>query len=476
MTGIRQRHSRACRSRDGARCNCKPSYEAWVYLKREDRKVRKTFPTLAAAKTWRTDALRASNRGQLRAPTALTVRQAAEELIGGMRDGSIPTRSGSRYKPSAVRSYDEALRLRILPALGDRRLSDVTRADVQDIADRLTAEGLAASTVSNQLDPLRVIYRRAIRRDLVSVDPTKGLELRKPDGRRDRIASPEEARELLDALHESDRAIWATALYAGLRLGELRALRWTDVGLDARVIRVERGWDAKEGEQAGKSAAARRTVPLIGRLAPYLAVHKLATGRDGDALVFGATAEVPFEPSTVNRRALAAWGWKSGRNPDPEGPRTIALKAREDALDRIGLHECRHTFASLLIASGGEREGHLDDHGTCDHRDHLRHLRSPAPRRRGRGARSARQLPRPARRWAAPARGGVRRRRSGRPRAPLHGSVHGGCARAPGPLSCSVLLPAVRPHGCTGGESFYGRAFDTGRRLHRLAERLQDRP
>jgi integrase len=350
--GIRPRHSRACRSRGGQRCNCTPSYEGWVYLKREDRKVRKSFPTQATAKAWRADAVRAAGRGQLKAPTTLTVRAAAEELIAGMRDGSIPTRSGGRYKPSAVRSYDEALRLRILPELGDRRLSDVTRTDVQGIADRLTGEGLAASTVSNQLDPLRVIYRRAIRRDLVSVDPSKGLELRKPDGRRDRIASPEEARELLGALHESDRAIWATALYAGLRHGELRALRWADIDIEGRVIRVERGWDAKDGEQDGKSAAARRTVPLITRLTPYLAAHKLATGRDDEALVFGATAEDPFEPSTVRRRALAAWGWKTGPNPEPNGPRRITVKARPDALERIGLHEARHTFASVMIAAG----------------------------------------------------------------------------------------------------------------------------
>lgn len=374
--GIRARHARTCRSRDGGRCNCTPSYEAWVYLKREERKVRKTFSSQLAAKTWRADALRAAGRGEMRAPTALTVRQAASELVEGMRDGSIPTRSGSRYKPSAVRSYDEALRRRILPAIGGRRLSDVTRADVQALADRLTAEGLSASTVSNQLDPLRVIYRRAIRRDLVSVDPTKGLELRKPDGKRDRIASPGEARELLDALKEPDRAIWATALYAGLRLGELRALRWSDIDLDARVIRVERGWDAKEGEQAGKSAAARRTVPLIARLAPYLAAHKLATGRDGDALVFGATADAPFEPSTVNRRALAAWGWKSIRNPEPEGPRRIYAKG-PDALERIGLHECRHTFALLLIASGANAKalskimGHATISITFDTYGHL---------------------------------------------------------------------------------------------------------
>jgi integrase len=351
-TGIRARHSRSCRSRDGGRCNCRPSWEAAVFSKRDGRKVRKCFPTLAAAKAWRADALHALNRGRLRVPAATTVRQAAEELLAGMRDGSIPTRSGGRYKPSAIRGYERALRLRILPALGDMRLIDVARADVQDVADRLTAEGLAASTVQNVLDPLRVIYRRAIRRDLVAADPTKGLELRRPDGRRDRIASSDEARELLDALPEKDRALWATALYAGLRRGELRALRWSDVDVDGRVIRVERGWDDEEGEQHGKSRAANRTVPLIARLAPILAAHKLATGRDGDELVFGATPDEPFTPSTVRRRALAAWGWNEAVNPKPDGPKTAWIKARGDALDPLGLHEARHTFASLMIAAG----------------------------------------------------------------------------------------------------------------------------
>ena len=60
--------------------------------------------------------------------------------------------------------------------------------------------------------------------------------------------------------------------------------------------------------------------------------HKLRTGRDGDALVFGATGERPFEPSTVRRRALAAWA--------------------HAGLAPIGLHEARHSYASLLIAAG----------------------------------------------------------------------------------------------------------------------------
>ena len=328
--GIRARHARACRSHDDGRCGCRPSWEAFVYLKREDRKLRKTFPTLAAAKAWRADALSASSRGRLRAPTTLTVRQAADELLAGMRDGAIPTRSGGRYKPAAIRGYERSLRLRVLPELGDSRLSDVTRADVQELADCLTAQGLSASTVQNTLDPLRVIFRRAIRRDVVAVDPTKGLELRRPSGRRERIASPDEAAALLDALPDADRALWATALYAGLRRGELRALRWSDVDVAARVIRVERGWDDEEGEQDGKSRAAQRTVPLIERLAPILATHKLATGRDGDELVFGVTGSEPFQPSNVRRRALTAWKGKG---------------------EPIGLHEARHTFASLMIAA-----------------------------------------------------------------------------------------------------------------------------
>ena len=303
---MRPRHSRSCRSRAGERCNCRPAWEAFVYLKREGKKLRKTFATQAAAKAWRADAIAAANRGKLRSPTQTTLRQAADAFITGARDGSIPNRSGRRYKPATIRGYERALRLRVLPELGDMRLGEIARADVQDFADRLTGEGLSASTVQNTLDPLRKVFDRAVRRDLVVVDPTEGLELRRPDGRRDRIASPAEAAVLLAALADDERAIYATAMSAGLRRGELRALRWADVDLPGRRIRVERGFDDVEGEQDGRSDAARRTVPILDMLARELAAQKLRTGRDGEALVFGVEPDVPFDPSTVRRRALAA--------------------------------------------------------------------------------------------------------------------------------------------------------------------------
>lgn len=55
-TGIRKRHSQECPGRDGGRSACNAGWEASVFSKRDGKKIRKTFPTKAAAKTWRDDA------------------------------------------------------------------------------------------------------------------------------------------------------------------------------------------------------------------------------------------------------------------------------------------------------------------------------------------------------------------------------------------------------------------------------------
>ena len=73
-------------------------------------------------------------------------------------------------------------------------------------------------------------------------------------------------------------------------------------------------------------------MPIVKPLARELAAHKLRSGRDDDALVFGMTPTHPFDPSGVRRRALSAWA--------------------AAGLEPISLHEGRHTCASGLIASG----------------------------------------------------------------------------------------------------------------------------
>jgi hypothetical protein len=145
--GIGVRHSRSCASRAGRYCNCEPSYQAHVWSKRDGKRIRKTFPTLAAARTWRTDAKKALQDGKMRAPSPETLRVAGDALVAGMKDGSVRKRGGEPYKPSVIRSYENVLTKRVYPDLGAVRVSDLQRRDLQALADRLAGNGLDASTI-----------------------------------------------------------------------------------------------------------------------------------------------------------------------------------------------------------------------------------------------------------------------------------------------------------------------------------------
>ena len=205
--GIRERHSKVCASNEGRRCNCEQSFEAFVFSRRDGRKIRRTFRNRDEAKAWRHDALVSLRKGSLRARNPLTVKQAADAWIAGAKAGAIRNRSGAIYKPSAIRSYDDALKARVLPALGGYRLADLRRQDVQRFAERLLGEGLDPSTIKKALMPLRAIYRRHVALGDVAVSPTDGLHLPAAEGRRDRIVSPTEAAKLIAALRPDDRAL-----------------------------------------------------------------------------------------------------------------------------------------------------------------------------------------------------------------------------------------------------------------------------
>ena len=133
-------------------------------------------------------------------------------------------------------------------------------------------------------------------------------------------------------------------------------LRCEDVDLKANRITVGRSWDVKTGPIEPKSQAGKRTVPIASVLRESLIAHRFLTGR-AEGLVFGRTAERPFEPVTLAERAVRAW-----------------TKAE---LQRITLHECRHTFASLMIAAGVNAKavssymGHASVMITLDRYGHL---------------------------------------------------------------------------------------------------------
>ena len=131
------------------------------------------------------------------------------------------------------------------------------------------------------ITPLRAIYARPQQLGDVQTNPMPGLALpsvhrASASSRRDRSRSS----AILARVARNDRALWATAIYAGLRRGEMNALRPEDVDLAAGVIHVRRGWDAVEGEIEPKSARSRRRVPIPAALRDHLVERRLdADGR-----------------------------------------------------------------------------------------------------------------------------------------------------------------------------------------------------
>jgi integrase len=96
-------------------------------------------------------------------------------------------------------------------------------------------------------------------------------------------------------------------------------------------------------------------VPIAAALREHLLDHKLRTRSEG--LVFGRDGHKPFDQSSARKRALSAW--------------------RSASLAPITLHECRHTFASLMIAAGVNAKalstymGHANIAITLDRYGHL---------------------------------------------------------------------------------------------------------
>ncbi len=130
---------------------------------------------------------------------------------------------------------------------------------------------------------------------------------------------------------------WSTA-----RCGQLRSTPGCDSASCGRSggsrsiwssarIHVIRAWDPHEGFIEPKSKAGRRVVPIARILRDHLLEHTTRV-EPGIELVFCRAEGKPFDPASINRWARRAW--------------------KAAGLRGIGLHECRHTFASLLIAAG----------------------------------------------------------------------------------------------------------------------------
>jgi site-specific recombinase XerD len=283
---------------------------------------------------------------------------------------------------STARRYRQSLKWQIEPStLGRMRIRQVQKKQVEAWIEVLIAqkpqnndsESLNPHSIRNAFAPLRMAFNIAVTDGLIPKNPCKGVELPQPDDEEIRPLSPEEVNVLFELLNTSEQgkrhrntALYHVAIRCGLRQGELLGLRWKDIDLEKRELRVAGQLKDKAHSTRGKTPNARRAVPLSADTVEALHWHK---------------------QNQEEERAIKSESWNAAKlvfvseNGTPLGPSNVdrqfdALLKRAQLPD-ICFHGLRHTYVALSIAAGvdlytvSRRMGHNSITVTADKYGHL---------------------------------------------------------------------------------------------------------
>ena len=255
-------------------------------------------------------------------------------------------------RESTAENYAHLVRCYVMPILGTRPLIKLTPADVRAFLVELgrtnsrDGKPLSARTVQYAHSVLRRALTEAIREELVTRNVAALVAPPRVPHRDVAYLDPEQARQLLVAAR-NDRLypLYAVALALGLRRSEALALRWTDINLGKRTLRVQGSLKRVNGRlriTEPKTARSRRIVPLPAICVDALIEHRdrQAVERDkarlwiGSDLVFTTSIGTAIEPRNMVRHFQAL--------------------CQRAGLPAIRFHDLRHTCASLLLAQGVE--------------------------------------------------------------------------------------------------------------------------
>lgn len=252
-----------------------------------------------------------------------------------------------RNRASTYRSYEQIVRIHIVPAIGKVKIQELTPQQVQAMMTKVGAHDRSPRTIQYVRSVLRIALNQAIKWGMVDRNAA-ALAIPPASVRYEAaVLDVEQARVFLSAVRgEPLEALFVVGLSLGLRHGEALALRWSDVSFDAGTIRIEHTLHrAKGGFTFGepKSAASRRSVSIPPILADQLRAHKVRQAErrlkagpiwQDHNLVFTSSIGTPLD-MTNNLRDLHR-----------------ILEAHN--LPRLRFHDLRHTSATLLLAQGVE--------------------------------------------------------------------------------------------------------------------------
>jgi integrase len=226
---------------------------------------------------------------------------------------------------ASARITDNALRLHILPRLGDRPIGSIQHSAVQGLVKSLTKD-LAPGSVRNVYEVLARVMAAAVEDKVIASSPCKKITLPAvPDVE---VVPPtiEQVQLLATTIPDRYRAAVVLLAGSGLRVGELLGLHVSDVDFLRRTVRVERQ-RLQDGRIAPpKTAKSTRTVPLGQVVIDELAAHLAAYPSDEWLFVDELGRPVTY------RRWNRAW-----KAVDP---------------GELTTHDLRHFYASALIAGG----------------------------------------------------------------------------------------------------------------------------
>jgi integrase len=243
-------------------------------------------------------------------------------------------------------TYDHLLRKHLVARVGARPIQKLRPADLQAVYSAMAAEGLADRTCRHVHRVVHRLLGHAVRWNVIPRNPAGSIDAPRVRGKEMEVLAAGELQAILETLRGKELyPIAAVALATGLRRGEVLALRWADVNLEAGFLQVERALE--ETSRSGitfktpKTRYGRRQVTLPASTVALLRDHhrtqleqRLLFGRGkepADALVFSNFDGSPRSPHWVTET------WR---------------RVAKHAGIRATFHSLRHTHASTLIASG----------------------------------------------------------------------------------------------------------------------------
>ncbi len=284
------------------------------------------------------------------------------ELVSHYLDDAAAT---GKFSAKTLFDYRHYLVDYIDPWIGDLPIGDLDARTVVEWQRNLatsgrvkSGKGLAPNTIRLARSPLNGAVKQAVTMGILPINPLLSVPRPTPKRSIPRHWSPEQAREFI-ALHEGDRLLplWVFLLSSGLRIGEVVALRWPNVDLDSRHVRVNEfatvlGYEVQSS--TGKSTDAVRTVDIDDHLIRLLRTHRKVQAEEELAVadydvtdyVFTKPAGGAYHPQFLSR--------------------LLGTISVEVGLPRLTAHGLRHTSATLMLARGvapkvaAERLGHAD--------------------------------------------------------------------------------------------------------------------